>query len=267
MDNIKTRILTFDKYKFIDKKIRNHFKLNDYMVCFFNGKNWNVISLNVMLSYPIMYFDFWLSKDDTIYKNTLLVCPITLRSIIYKGIIEIIDIIDGRLFLLNKDTNDKFFLDEPYTGQYDANGNEKKIKSQIKRYDVKILLLRDVFMYMTDPRYIIVYKKYILSTIFDKSYYVNNMSFNDKQLTTKYHPKTLVYMIQYYSHKFNKYKYIVIHGHNIGKTITGYNYKVSNIFSYLNKNINTLINKKAYIYPILYGYVDIYYKDYTNIYL
>lgn len=266
--DIEHRILSIDKYKFIDKKTRKHFRLNDIMVCFYNGKNWNVILLNVLLSYPIMYFDFWSSKDNITYKNTLLVCPITLRSIIYKGIITIINIINGRLYLLNNDTQDKFFLDAPYTGEYDKQGNKKSIKSHIKRFDVKLLLLRDVFMFMTDPQFIIIKKKYILPQIFDKLYYTNNKSYNNMQLTTKYHPKTLVYVIQYYSYKLNKYKYIILHGHDINKTkITGFNYKASKIFSYLNTNLNTLINKKAYIYPILYGYIDIFYKDYTSIYL
>jgi hypothetical protein len=267
--DIKTRILHINSYNIITNNIRKKFKLNDNTICFFNGKNWNAILLDTMLAYPILYFNFWSSKENKTYINTLLVCPITMRSIIYKGQITIIDIIDDKLFLLNNDTNDKFFMDAPYTGTYDETGKEKRIKSHIKRYDVKIMSIRDVLMFITDAQYVVIKKKYIDSLIFNKSYYTNTLTYDNTQITNyKYHPKTIVYMIQYYSHNAKKYKYILIHGKDINKNnISGYNYKLSDIFSYLSIHINTLITKKAYIYPILYYYVDKLYKNYMSVYL
>src|SRR5579863_3815265 len=158
-DPVLNRILKEDDYIITDKDSYKYFKISDKVVCFFSGRDWNIILLDDMLAYPILYFDFWSEKDDTFYKNSLLVCPITMRSMIYKGRIKILDVINDRLYLLNTDTNDEFFMDSPYTGHYTEEGVEKKIKSHVKRHEVKILTLRDAFMFVLDPKYVVINKE------------------------------------------------------------------------------------------------------------
>ena len=260
---ISTRILKEEDYHIIVKDMYMHFKINDNMVCFFNGKEWNLILLKDMLVYPVLYFDFWHKKDNTIYKNSLVVCPITMRSMIYKGRIQITDIINDQLYLKNIDTNDVFLMDTPYTGKYDSLGKEKKIKSHVvKRHEAKILTLLNSFTILIDPKYIVLNKDKKKDTIINYDYYTNKYSYDNQPIYTSYHPKTIVYMIQYYSESKKKYIYTAIIGKDINKNVvSGYNYKKSGLWRFLSKNLELYIKKKFFIYPVFWFMVDKLYND------
>ena len=257
---IMSRIINKDDYNVFSTNVEKYFNLRDNVICFYNGLNWNAILLEDMLAYPILYFEFWHEKSQTTYINSLVVCPITMRMMLYKGIIEIIDIVKDRLYLKNLDTDDEFFMDLPYTGHYDEKGNVKKIKSQTKRHEVRLLTLRDLFLVISDPKYIVLKNKE--KKIIKDDYYTNRYTYDNLPIYTMFHPKTIVYMIQYYSKANNKYKYIVLIGKNISKTeVTGYNTKASGIFDYIKSNYDKLTNKRAYIYPIFWFMVDKIYND------
>lgn len=255
---IMNRIVQKTDYDISDYSEKSNLSLKDIVICFFNGIHWNVINLEIMLSYPILYFDFYSLKYDRYFTNSLLVCPITLRSVIYKGRIEIIDIIDDNLKIKNLDTNDEFMMDYPFTGFYDKEGKEKAIKSQIKRFQVVISNLRDIFSMTSDPKYIDTDLK--TNMIFDQKYYHNKYDIHDKEISTLYHPKTLSYMIQYYDD--NKYNYIVIPPTKINiNDKTGYQYNKSNFLKHFKENEQKYKELKAYIYPIFWFYVSRLYNN------
>lgn len=259
-NKLLNRKLDINNYKIIVRDIYKHFDINDKILCFFHGLGWYIVSLNDMLSYPVLYYKFWSQKYETYYTNTLLVCPITMRTMIYKGKIKIIDVINDRLLLKNTDTKDEFFMDLPYTGHTDKFGKEKKIKSQVKKIEVKMFLLRDAFRFINDPKYIII--KQSKKPLISEKYYNNRLTYLGYPIYTTFHPKTIVYMVQYYSFSDKKYKYLCIVGKNINKDkVTGYNYKESGIANYLNENKSKLIKIKAYIYPIFWYMVDVLYKN------
>lgn len=261
-DLVLTRCLELTDYEITIKETYKYFKVSDPVVCFYNGKEWLLILLDDMLAYPVLYFDFWSEKDNTTYKNSLLVCPITLRAMIYKGLIKITDIINDRLYLINTDTDDEFFMDTPYTGHYDKNGTEKKIKSHVKRHEVKILTLRDAFLFVLDPKYIVISEPLKMRPIVYEKYYLNRLNCIGQPIHTSFHPKTIVYMIQYYSHSTNGYRYTVIIGRDINKeTITGYNYKLSGLWEFMRKHAEKFAEKRAYIYPVFWYMVEKLYKD------
>jgi hypothetical protein len=264
---ILTRILRKDDYNIIINDTYKYFKLSDNVVCFFNGRDWNLILLQDMLEYPVLYFDFWSEKDNTMYVNSLVVCPITMRSMIYKGEIKIKYVRNDRLYLLNTTTDDEFFMDSPYTGHYDDLGIIKKIKSHVKRNEVKILTLKDAFMFLIDPKYILVKESMKNNrSILYKGYYINRYTHDGLSIYTTFHPKTIVYMVQYYSHSTKNYKYTVIVGKDINRdSITGYNYKTSGLWTFINKHMKSFIKKKAYIYPIFWFMVNKLYTDVKTI--
>lgn len=254
-----TRILTKNDYHSITKNPYKYFGVAENVVCFFNGIDWCCIPLTDMLAYPVLYYDFWYDKGQTMLENSLVVCPITMRSMIYKGKIKIIDIIDDRLFLLNTDTGDQFFMDLPYTGHFDEQGIEKRIKSHVKRHEVKIMILRDIFSFSTDPSYIIPNTKE--HQLVYQDYYSNRLTYQGYGIYTTLHPKTIVHIIQHYSHSSNGYKYTVIVGKDINKdTVTGYNHKLSGFSAYINQHKKELIRKKAFVYPIFWFMVERLYK-------
>lgn len=262
--NIKTNNLFNNKLDLKDYEIKKdtykYYNIDTIVLSFFNGRNWNIISLDTMLKFPIMYFNYWSDKHQKTFINTLLVCPITMRSIIYKGKIEIIDLHNDNLLLFSKLTNDKFYIDKPYTGHKDESGKEKKIKSHIKRHEVKISTLKRIFIFATD----VVFLKAKLKSdyIISKEYYTNRLMYDDQPLRNYYHPKSLVYVIQYYSHNYKQYKYIILIGKDIDQLhITGYDINKSKIWSYLSKNKEKYIKKKAYIYPMFWFMAEKLHRD------
>lgn len=158
-----------------------------------------------------------------------------------------------------------FFMDMPYTGHVDGDGNEKKIKSHVKRYDVKLSILRECFVFISDPRYIVLKSKYKSKSnkiLLPEHYYTNRLTYDGKPIYTSLHPKTIVYMVQYYSHIANKYRYTAIVGKDINTNVpSGYSYKASGIWHFMNQHKKQFLKKKAYIYPIFWYMVELLYSD------
>lgn len=247
-------------------KIYDNFKLRERVVAFFDGRDWNVISLDFMLRHPIFLYKHWSDKDQIYYDNSLLVCPMTLRAMIYKGKIKIEDIINNyELIIRNEDTDDIFPMSNPYTGHYDVTGIEKKIKSHVKRIEVKILEHRDMFAFDADPRYITLESKaeyinsqYINSKYNTESDYLENrLGVMGDELTTIFHPKSLVYVVQYYSETDKSYRHLILISPNMSKDkIVGYRYKFEKFWSYVEQNKEKLIEKRAFTYPMLWFTIE-----------
>jgi hypothetical protein len=256
-DLITSSVLNQDSYEIISKESYKHFNINDRIVCFFDGKHWNTVLLDDMLAHPLLYFDFWLERENVSYVNTLLVCPITMRAMIYKGRIKIIDIVDDNLKLYNTDTDDTFIMDMPYTGHVYKNGKPKRIKSHIKRYDVKMTTLKDAYSFLIDMLYIVPKKSFKHRPILGDHYYQNRLTYDKKEISTAIHPKTIVYVIQYYSFSMNRYVYTIIVGKDSNKNnVTGYGYKTSGIFDHISRHKEEYLKKRAYIYPVFWFIVE-----------
>ena len=238
-------------------RIFSNFKLHDRVVAFYDGREWNVISLDFMLRHPILIYRHWSDKDQIYYDNSLLVCPLTLRSMIYKGRISIVDIkYNYELVIKNEDTQDIFPISNPYTGHKDEGGKEKKIKSQVKRHEVKILEHRDIFAFDSDPQYLTIETEEV-EPIIDLKYYENRLGVRGEDSNTIFHPKTLVYVVQYYSETDGGYRHLVLISPNISKEeITGYKYRKSRFWSYSEQNKDKLIEKRAFTYPMLWHTIE-----------
>jgi len=238
-------------------RIYSNFKIHDRVVAFFDGREWNVIGLDFMLSHPILIYRHWSDKDQVYYDNTLMVCPFTLRTMIYKGRIRIDDIRFGyELVLKNEDTEDIFPISNPYTGHYDESGQEKKIKSQVKRHEVKILEHRDIFAFDSDPKYVTI-EVDETDMILDQKYYNNKEGAYEEHLSTVFHPKSLVYVVQHYSKTDNAYRHLVLIPTRISRdVVTGYRYKMSRFWAYSEENKDKLIEKRAFTYPMLWHTIE-----------
>jgi hypothetical protein len=258
------RKLDKHEYKVIYKNTHKHFSINDKIVCFFDGLGWNIIRLATMLAYPVLYYDYWHEKEKTTYTNTLVVCPLTIRTMIYKGYVDIIDVVDNRLRLHSREQKEDFWMELPYTGHIDVNGVEKKIKSHVKRMEVKLLTLRDSWMFATDPKYIVA--KHNEPMIISSAYYENRQTVDGKIIYTSVHPKTVCYVVQYYSHRVSAYRYTVLIGKDSSPDHpTGYQYRKTGLWGYINKYREKFIKKKAYIYPCLWFAVEQLYRDFQLI--
>jgi hypothetical protein len=63
--------------------------------------------------------------------------------------------------------------------------------------------------------------------------------------------------VQYYSKTDKTYRHLLLIGSTIDEnTVSGYKYKLSKVWKYTEENKETLIEKRAFIYPILWYTVE-----------
>lgn len=241
-------------------RIYENFKLKDRIVAFYDGREWNVIRLDFMHAHPIIYYKHWSDKESVYFDNSLVVCPLTMRSMIYKGKIKIARRKNYELWLENTSTGDVFPMSNPYTGRTDQEGQEKKIKSHVKRHEVKIMEHRDIFAFDSDPRYVSLDlysgdKK--MNGIMDSLYYSDRHDIDRKTANSVLHPKTLIYVVQYYSKTDDTYRHMILCGPEMNRdSVTGYEYRSTRIWKYMEDNKTKLIEKRAFVYPMLWYAIE-----------
>ncbi|ARF09554.1 hypothetical protein Indivirus_1_177 [Indivirus ILV1] len=218
MDNLKkikydmsNRIIknpVFDNY---DKSL----KLSDIVILYNDGMHWKAVPHNIMLSYPVIHDTFENNKKITVY-----VCPFTLFSCVYFG---------------------EFYpTNNIYNGNLVLNDNGKIIipikDMHIKKNEVKIMSLRNAISMFPDILFINKDKIEIKEKILVDDYIEKKIN--------KYQPKQIIYIIEYYSKKSDKFKYTVIVPKNNVFDI------VKNKFSsYFNNMIDKIRDKGGHIYP------------------
>ena len=50
----KNNILDKTDYKIVSNDNDNNFSINDIIVCFSNGLKWHIVSLDIMITYPVL---------------------------------------------------------------------------------------------------------------------------------------------------------------------------------------------------------------------
>lgn len=230
-----------------DYKITNGEDLNlnliDNMVIYNNGVSWRIIPLNIMLRYSILYDYYYIENKK--YLVSLIVCPISLRSVLLKGKFVFKQYNETQLILQESETHNILPID------LNSKIDDNFIVSKTKRSEVKILTLKNALLLIRDFIYISVNKNKIKKHM-HKIYYSNLLDNNNNKIISEFHPKTLVYVVHYKSFKTKKDKYSIIIGKDISKTkVTGYDILKSGVSDYLNNYQQKIINREGYTYPCL----------------
>ncbi len=248
---IKKRLLTRDDYIFQPVDPYN-MDLLDNVVMWFDGSDWKIAPISVSLSYPIIY-DIFLDDTEK-YDVSIVVCPITLRSVMFKGKFEFHSYEDYRMIL--KEDNDFLPID------LNKKINKKLIIQDNKRIEVKIMTLRNAIIYAPDAQFMKCEKE--IKMIIDKSYYINDKDISGNELKIDFiHPKTLVYVVHYNSNTTKEDRYSILLGNDYNKdTITGYDVVNSGLNDHLTKYRSKIINKDGYIMPMLWYIAKIVYKKF-----
>lgn len=237
---INTRILDESMYKFKDSA-PDSLLLTDPILAYYNGINWKIIDLGIVKSYPIIYDEYTetVNKNETKTKKiTLAVCPITLIACMFEGVYTSADyLIDNSMVLLDDKKNHFKLTDHT---------------NNIKRWGVEIKIFRNAISEHTDAQYMhLSNKKPMLMP--SKYYEDNTILYNNNNEVFKFHPKTLVYVIQYRSDKSQTEKTTIILGHNAKlHEATGYNIVESGIEEYIESMAHKIIDKSGFIIPMLW---------------
>ena len=227
-------------------------KLNKPVVCFNNLNEWIVIDLNQFLKTPIIWTQIY--SDDKVINVSIIVCPKTLRCAVFEGKFKSKYYKDDRLILGNEEKSlIPIDLNIAVDNEYNLELN--------KRYQLYIQTLKNALIDYYDIKYLhpkTDIKKYIIR----KHYLTDKLDeYGNNIESEKFHPKTLVHLIQYNS-KENKKKITIVIGKDSDLLdINGYDNKKSGFDSYLLKYENEIIEKESFIMPMLYYKAIQIYKD------
>lgn len=259
--NFNERILEENKYEYTYK---SNLTLSDKIVSYYNGQNWRIVPLDILIRYPIIYDKYY--NDDKIDNITDSICPFTLACCSFIGKYYPSEyILNSSLILTDKEHN---LL--PIVSGYSTNSNNETIK--IKRLECNIKIFRNAISDYPDCQFINIKDK-LKTPIINLDYYFNkNFIFNYNIIynntTKKIHPKTLIYVVQYKSSKSLKDKYSIIVGKDANNIEpTGYNTKKSGLVKYLESMKFKFNEKSAFLIPQLWFSCFPFYHNVKIVYL
>lgn len=203
--NFKNRIIK--KPKFIHNL---DIKLSDTVLVYNDGIKWKIVPIKILLSYPTIYdiyYDKVKSKrgEYIISDITVSYCPYTSCGIIYFGkFIPTGDVYNNNLILADKNKIMLQMLGKLYK-------NKKLVDEIVRKDEAKIMTLRNAISKYPDCVFLdyTVNKKPIVTNSYNSN---KTIHYPIKKVLNTYHPKTLVYVIEYKSTQIdvdNKYTIIV----------------------------------------------------------
>jgi hypothetical protein len=239
---IETKFINIGDYNF-EQNHKTKIKLSDQIVLYNISNQWKVIPLLLLLAFPIIYDEY--IENTKAHTISIVLCPVTMRSNIFMGKF-IFHSYYGTTMILKEEHSETIM---PITSGIKI--NEKLIVNTNKRFEIKIMTLKNALMMAPDLIFIQHRKK--LKPIINLSYYSNKKDINNNDLDLLFHPKTLVYIVQYKSYKTGNEKTSILMGNDSTRdNVGGYDLKKSKLFEYLNKYQQKIINREGYLYPILW---------------
>jgi hypothetical protein len=241
----KKRILEQTNYIFSQEFPK--IKLMDPVVSYYNGINWKIIPLDILLSYPVIHDKYTrvIDENQHVIDITLVLCPFTLATCAFEGKFYPTEYVHNSSLVIKNDLNDHVSI----ISSEIIDGNKERT---FKRFEAEIFLFRNAISDHPDALYL----KTIgapLDTILPGKYYTDNSLIFEPSYLPKFHPKTLVYLLQYKSSKTGNYKYTVIVGKNASKKeISGYNNHDAGYYKYITESQNKITEKNGFIIPMLW---------------
>ena len=182
----------------------NNLSLKDTVIVYSDGTKYKIVPLNIMFNYPIIY-DQYLDDQNTSTQISVTLCPYTLSTIIYFGTFNVMNKVYNSNIVLN-DQNDKDKIIFQMTGNIFSLSTKKLLEETIRKEECKIMILRNAITMFPDSLHL-HFDKNIDHTL-NTSYLIDKIIlypvYNESD---RYHPKTLIYGIEYHSKKKSQLKY------------------------------------------------------------
>lgn len=240
--SIKNKVLTVADYNYVAES-PSSLKLRDKVTIYNTGDQWKIIPLSILLSYPVIYDKYTIEQES--YDVTIVLCPITMRCVMFKGLFEFETYQDLRMILREKNTETHMPID------LGMKINNKYLIQANRRLEVMITTLRGALTLYPDPVFMSCSKK--MENILDTDYLTNDLDILGKKLDGLIHPKTLIYVIQYKTFNTGKDRISLVLGKDSTKNeVTGYDVKKSGLYKYLSTHKQKIIERDGYIMPMLW---------------
>jgi|SaaInlStandDraft_6_1057023.scaffolds.fasta_scaffold16204_2 hypothetical protein len=243
IDRTKNKIINKDEYTFMPDH-NTSIKLTDQVLLYNIGQKWKIIPLIIALSYPIIYDSY--ETTDGIFHVTIVICPITLRAVILKGVFQFVTYENFTMMLNEYEKDNLISVDSGFKIGKDY------VVQHNKRFGIMICTLRNALVFTPDINYMIINSNKPIDTVVNMEYYSNNFNIDGDIVETSIHPKTLCYLIQIKKKREKVKQYLLLGIDSSKDDITGYDIKKSGIYDYLNNHNDKIIEKEAYILPMLW---------------
>ncbi|AYV84090.1 MAG: hypothetical protein Hyperionvirus17_10 [Hyperionvirus sp.] len=252
--NFDKRILPFENYKY-NRNPPSTIGLFDKMVCYFDGFNRKVVPLKIALAYPIIYDVFMAPDSDVTFDLSIGVCPFTLAAGVFEGKYKVSDRVDRSCLVISNGSNTFPIIQGAVV--------DGKSGKSLKKYEVDIKLLRNVFTEFPDCKYLVPIGGELEKPVLGEDYYVGDeVLFRFERPPENVHLKTLVYLIEYESSKEEQKKSTVVVGRDASPTeVTGYNVVLSGTYDYLVNSEHKLKQKFGFVTPVLWFAWKSFYPD------
>jgi hypothetical protein len=274
--NIKKRVLLNPKFS---PNPPDSILLSDPVIVYNDGQKHKIISVDLLNKFPIVH-DTYIDGSDI----SVTCCPYTMASVVYFGKYELYDkIYKNNIILVKQNTNNIIIqllsinnnlatssVDrlDPATSSIDrldpATSSVDRLdpatssvdRLPIRKIDVTIMLLINALSMFPDCLFLDMSKIIdILPMVPDD--YRNNMNIYNStkiNINPKFHPKTLIYGIEYYSSNMELDKPITKYTAIIGKTSSDtktndYNFKTNKYYNYFNSMESKIRKKIAVTIP------------------
>lgn len=226
----------------IDNEPIKDLALSDPVLCFNNLNEWIIVDIDQLLKTPIIWTKVY--TDNKAKNVTIALCPRTLRASMFDGKLKAKHYDGDRLIL---ETEEKSLIPIDLNIAIDLESNLEINK----RYQISIQTLRNSLVDYYDIKYLHPTKK-TNKYIINKNYLTNRLDELDQEIgETQFHPKTLVYIIQYVSDKGIR-KITILIGNDSSLISLGYDNKKSGFDKYISDYENEIIKKDCFIMQMLY---------------
>lgn len=245
--NIKNNVLTLPEFKQLSDK---NLKLSDTVIVYTDGKVWKIIPYHIIKYYPIILDKYYEpdSNEGLVFDITIYVCPFTLFSIVYFGqYIPNNKVYNNNLTIVDKNNEDSLII--PITNTCYSIQLGIPQDCFIRRNEARIMTLRNAISKYPDCVFINP-KLQLENPIIDNDYYLSStIMFNTLPFLNKYNPKTLVWIIEYFSKKSGINKKTVLIPKKMSNTQFNNFDIVKNGFDYyLNKMSEKIKMKNGVVY-------------------
>jgi hypothetical protein len=236
--SITDNILRPNNYIF-KSQIPDDIKLNDLVISYFNGNRWRIVPLSIIFKFPIIYDKY--ANDHETLDISVCICPFTLTSCVLQGKYIPSEFVEN--YCLCVKAKDEHII--PLFSNYEQ---------KLKIWEVEIKIFKNVLVDHPNCEFFYLIDAPNVKQIFDSEYLYNKvLPFDNIKYDDKYHPKSLVHVVNYCSSKNDEIKETIIIGKDISKNkITGYDNKSSAINKYIESQELQLSEKQAFITPIFW---------------
>lgn len=239
--NVEDRYINNPEYKNRSLNI----DLSEPVVIYNDGKKWKCVQVKTLLCYPIIhdiYFDNETVKQKDMLNISLTFCPFTYTPIVYEGTYQMTgEVYQNNIIIRDMENPTRVLL------QIDGIAISPNGDEMVRKWEAKVMRYRDAITYHPDSLF--------LPTSFSEDkllvpldyFHTSTIIYPLEKRAKVYHPKTLVYGIEYYNK--GKLDYSVVVGKDAGKEPSGIDINKSGVYDYLSEHLDGLIEKTAVIIP------------------